>query len=128
MLTRSQRSQAPLLLHRLQERAVMHRTVHDRIRRDISRDHHHRHAHAQPIESETLLSFTMIEVGRVRWSNWSRSNVIVAAAVFVESDDEQSILPVVAADGFGIANRLINFPNDAVAQQHTAGASIRVDR
>src|SRR5207249_774432 len=53
--------------------------------------------------------------------------MIVAAAVFVEGDDEQSILPVVPADPGGIANRLINLPNDPVAEQHAAGTAIRID-
>ncbi len=54
--------------------------------------------------------------------------MIEAAAVFVESDDEQSILPVVTARRLGVANRLIDFPNDPVAEQHAAGAAIRIER
>src|SRR5437588_3169126 len=47
--------------------------------------------------------------------------------MFVKSDDEQSILPVVSAGAVGIANRLINLPNDPVAEQNTAGTAIRIE-
>src|SRR6185369_17235581 len=106
----------------------MHRRVDDCIRGDVSRHHHHRYANTQSFEIEAVLSYSVVvEFARVWLSSSRRYDMIVTATVFVEGDDKQSILPVVSARRLRIANCLIDFPNDPVAEQHTAWAAIRID-
>ena len=106
----------------------MHRCVDDCVCVDVRRHHNHRYTNTQSFEIEVILSYSVVvELGRVWWCSGRRNDVIVAAAMFVESDDEQSILPVVPAGRVGIANCLIDFPNDPVAEPHTAWAAIRID-
>ncbi len=131
VLARTQRRQAPLLLHRLQKRTVIHLAIHDRVPGDVLRHHHHWYADAQPFEIEALLSLSGVEAFGI-WGRdlrrWRRSDVIIAAAVLIERDYEQSVLPVASVWALRVSDCLINFPDELIAQQHAARPAIGIDQ
>src|SRR5271157_4411884 len=83
----------PALANRTDDGSVVVHITDDCASLDIRRDHHSRDAHAKAVKLEIILSDWLLWVRR---NSSGRRDVIVAAAVFVVSDDEQCVFPILS--------------------------------
>lgn len=119
------REPPPFMTHGLEKRGVRHGLVDDGVLRYEGGDHDHRNAQAKAVEIK-IIPFSVEEkvrrsgdVGRLDLIvpvTARRTHVIIAAAVLIEGDYEQRVVPMVRRS----KDSVVDFPDEEFAQHHRA--------